>query len=184
MNSALSSLVAGLRSLLTWWVTVAPWEQGLRVRAGRHVRELGPGVYLKVPVLDRAYVQCTRLRTVNLPPITLDTSGRGHALTVVGVFEYAIADLRKLFDSLKYPEATLAARAGAALHERMREVKEGDEMPSEVAVDGFEAMGICSARVVVVSRCEVRTYRLITGESHLYCYDAFKTDDHVETPDA
>ena len=61
----LNSFMEGVRQFLKalqMWVTIAPWEQGLRVRLGRRVKLLGAGVHLRLPVLDVLYIQTVRTR--------------------------------------------------------------------------------------------------------------------------
>lgn len=44
------------------WVVVAPWEQAVRVRLGKHLSVLNAGVHLKLPFADLVYLQSVRLR--------------------------------------------------------------------------------------------------------------------------
>jgi hypothetical protein len=53
--SGVKQIIEALKGLLVWWVTVAPWERALRVRLGKRVTLLGPGVHLRIPVADRVF---------------------------------------------------------------------------------------------------------------------------------
>lgn len=178
MSGALTSILDGIRSLLTWWVTVAPWEQAIRVRGGKHVRLLRPGLYLKVPILDRIYLQCTRLRPVNLPAITVSGDRPGVAHTIVALAEYRVADLLKLYDTLKMPEATVASYAAMKIRE-IADAGRWNELERPFGLDGLEEFGLSGGRVIVVSTCRVRTLRVMMGDSALYHYGGFTTDSHI-----
>ena len=70
--SWLSSIFGFFRSFQCW-VTVAPWEAGLRVRYGTKAFLLNPGLHWRIPFLDRIFIQPVRLRTIEPPTITLTT---------------------------------------------------------------------------------------------------------------
>jgi len=102
----LSRLFGSLR----FWIVILPWQQGLRVRAGRYVRLLRAGVYLKLPVLDVVQVESVRRRTSMCPTQTLTTSD-GVTVTLGGVVGYAIGDLEQLYRTLHHAEDTIAQTA-------------------------------------------------------------------------
>jgi hypothetical protein len=72
--SVVSDYLARLLGGAAFWVVVLPWQQALRVRGGRHVRLLKPGIYLKVPILDVVQVESVRRRTSMVPIQTLSTA--------------------------------------------------------------------------------------------------------------
>ena len=49
------------------WVIVQPWETGLRVRAGKKVKNLSKGMYFRLPYFDSVYIQESRLRVSEVP---------------------------------------------------------------------------------------------------------------------
>ena len=55
------------------WVIVQKWEAGIRVRTGKHMKKLKPGVHFKIPYFDSVYVQEVRLRIVSMPTQTITT---------------------------------------------------------------------------------------------------------------
>jgi len=83
----------------TWWIAVQPWEQGLRIRMGKHEKLLKPGLHFRIPVIDKVYVQTDRLRMVNIPVQTLTTKD-AKTVTITTAFSYSICDISKLYHTL------------------------------------------------------------------------------------
>lgn len=90
-----------------FWVIIQPWENGLRIRAGKHVKIALPGIHIRIPYIDTFYVQTIRTRIFTLPVQTL-TSKDGQTVTLTGCFGYCIADMQKLYNSLYHPEGVFA----------------------------------------------------------------------------
>lgn len=163
--SWVKELFAGLRDLIVWWVTVAPWEQALRVRLGKHVQRLETGVHLRIPGIDRVYRQSIRRRTCDLSMQTLTTSD-GATVTVAGSLRYAIADIELLYQTLHHAESTLMDLAGGIVARTITQLAR-----SECTADAIEAAvrreldiqqyGLTDAELYVTSFAFVRTYRLI-----------------------
>ena len=61
----LSTIVRSLWRPFQWWVVVAQWELGLRIRLGKKTKALNPGIHFRIPFLDRIYIQSARLRTIS-----------------------------------------------------------------------------------------------------------------------
>ena len=67
------SSVFGFFKSFQLWVTVAPWEMGLRVRLGKTATVLCPGPHWRIPFLDRMFVQQVRLRSLGIGGQTVTT---------------------------------------------------------------------------------------------------------------
>lgn len=102
----------GLFRSFQFWITIAPWESGLVVRLGKHARVLTPGIHLRIPFMDRIFLQPTRLRTIVSMGQT-STTRDGKSLTINIAVSYAIADIAKLYLSVSNPEETLICNAQA-----------------------------------------------------------------------
>jgi regulator of protease activity HflC (stomatin/prohibitin superfamily) len=108
----MSGLIAGIRQLfaqVAFWVTVQPWEQALRVRAGKHLRRLAPGFHLRIPIIDVVHRQTVRRRNC------LIATHDGATLVVGASLGYAIADIEKLYQGLHDAEDTLRQMTAAAI---------------------------------------------------------------------
>ena len=102
----IKELLEYLLKIFRWWVSVLPWERGLRIRLGKNVKLLVPGFHFRFPFIDTVYIQTVRLRTVTIPPQTITTKD-GQTLTITLVVGYSIEDIEKLFNSVHQPEATI-----------------------------------------------------------------------------
>lgn len=161
----LNSIIERSLDLMKWWVTVVPWERALRVRAGKNVIELGPGIHLRIPMLDRMFTQSVRLRTVDVMAQTVSTLD-GHSLTVAGVVQFKVINLAKLYDTLHQPEDTLADMSGAFTAEYV-----SSRVKSEVTVAGLAEFvkekldlnkyGLGRGDYAVTDFAYAKTYRLL-----------------------
>lgn len=95
-----------LSKILIWWVIIMPWEKGLRTRFGKSTKLLNPGTHFRIPFFDNVYIQCIRLRVVQLPPQTISTKDN-FTLTIVMCAGYSIVDIEKLYNTLYQPESTI-----------------------------------------------------------------------------
>ena len=172
--SGLRQLLDALRNLLTWWVTVAPWEQAIRVRLGKRVSLLGAGVHLRIPIADRFYLQSVRTRVATLPAQTLVTKD-GKALTVAVTVRYRIADLLRLYETLHHAEGTIANIVLGAVGEFVV----GNDLvgchperlsPAVAKAADLSRYGLDDVGVTVQTFASVRTFRFITGDGHAWGY--------------
>lgn len=186
--SSLREILAAVRSALTWWITVAPWEQAIRVRLGKRVSLLAAGVHLRIPVADRFYLQSVRSRVATLPAQTLTTQD-GKALTVAVTVRYRIADLLKLYETLHHAEGTVANIVLGCVGEFVTGNNLSGCTPEalgrEVAARAnLAAYGLSDVAVTVMTFASVRTFRFITGEGHAWGYgDQLETSREFSTSD-
>ena len=155
-----------IAQVFAWWVMVAPWEQAIRVRAGKRVRLLGAGCHLRVPFLDVVHVQSVRLRVAHLPMQTVMTKDR-KALTVAGSLGYAIHDIKLLYETLHHGQDTLTNLATMALAEQAALLVADELTPhglSQVATEsvGFERFGLSDVKIRITDFAFLRTYRLVS----------------------
>lgn len=161
-----TALLRQIGQLLDWWVIVAPWEQALRVRGGRRVRCLPPGVHLKIPFVDTVYVQSVRLRIAALSMQTVMTADR-LPLTVAGALGYTVVDIEKLYRTLHHAHDTLTTMAMMALAESVAKKRAEDLTPESIAAAAtaaidFAQYGLGDASVRVTDFAITRTFRLIS----------------------
>lgn len=88
------------------WVIISPWEKAIRVRFGKHQKELGAGIHFKIPFFDGIYKQTIRLRILSLPMQTL-SSFDAKTVTIKVAVGYSITDIKKLYNTLHEPETTV-----------------------------------------------------------------------------
>lgn len=90
MSEAIQKLVD---FLFKFWplYTVLVWERGVRVRFGRYVKLLDPGVHFRIPFFDVITLYNTRLRVLHTEPQTITVTG-DHVLTVSATIGFRITD--------------------------------------------------------------------------------------------
>jgi hypothetical protein len=164
----LQDLFRQIGGIFRWWVIVAPWEQAVRVRLGKHVLVLNAGVHLRIPFADRVFLQSTRRRFTSVPTQTISTMD-GKAVTVSGCLGYRIDDIGRLYDTLHQPEDVLQTEAQAAVARFVAGHTLQECGPG--AVEAFVAdsldlskYGLGGTEYYVTDFVAVRTFRLISGE--------------------
>lgn len=164
----INALIQNILKIFTWWIVVTPWEQALRVRAGKYVKKVEAGIYLKIPFLDKIFKQSTRRRLSMIRPQTLTTKD-GHTITLSGALGYNILDIEKLFHTLHHPEDTVEAEVASLVAEYI--VQNNLSVCSPDAIEEYvrnsmdlHQYGLGSQEFFLSSFTRVKTYRFITGE--------------------
>ena len=169
-----SQLLQALSRPLVWWVVVATWEQGVRVRFGKSPRLLPAGLHFRIPFLDRVAVVCVRQRVVVTACRTVTTKD-GHALTLAFALRYAVRDALTLVESVAQPEGTMEALAQsiaaglvagndrAQISPELLEEKTSAELETTV-----KPWGIDGARVRVVTFAYAKVLRLLQAQDQEY----------------
>jgi hypothetical protein len=164
----ISDLLKWLCELFTWFFTVAPWEQAIRVRAGKHIKLLDAGFYVRIPFVDRVYKQSTRRRIHSSKVQTLTTLD-GHVLTCSSAVGFEIKDLYVFFNTLESPNDTIECEVAGlvtAYVSKRRSVEcligELEKYVSENL--HLEKYGLASQEYYVISLATAKAYRLITDE--------------------
>lgn len=161
-------LLSSVRSAVTWWVIIAPWERALRVRLGKVVKTLEPGVHSRIPGIDRIFIQPIRIRTSDIGVQTVTTKD-GKAVTVAGVVKYRVSDLEKLYNSLHDGAATITDMAASEIARFITNREFDNINPTDVEqyvareLD-LGSYGLGESSVNITDFAAVRTYRLMTDD--------------------
>lgn len=163
----LTTIVRGLAKPLKWWVVIAVWERGLRVRLGKNPKELLPGLHFRIPWLDRIYVQSVRHRTTTTRNINATTKD-GKSVVVSIAIHFAVADVLKVYDSLSSPETTISSIAEASVVEEVkgRSLEDCDGLAAAASAainDNDWGLGEVTVKIIGFTVC--RAYRLLQGDS-------------------
>ncbi len=155
-------------NVFTWFILIAPWEQGLRVRFGRHVRLLRAGMHIRIPFCDRVYRQSVRRRLNVVAPQTLTTRD-GVAISIAASIGYRVDDIRKLYDSLHDAADTIEAEVAAIVARFVSSVLSTQCTPGAVeehvrAHLALDQYGLAGQEFYITCFARVKTYRFITGE--------------------
>lgn len=184
--SWLTQLLSGFAKPFKWWVVVAPWERGVRVRLGKTATELTPGPHWRIPFLDRIYVQSIRLRTIYETNQTVSTADH-KVVTVSFAVQLVVADIIKLYNAVYNPEVTLATLVMGEVA-RVIAATSSTEITPVLLTERVNAMlptianwGLAELRFELVGFAFVRTYRILNTDyrigAGLYNLDK---DDHGE----
>jgi len=170
MNALVAQFGSIIKGVFQWWVLLAPWEQALRVRRGKKVAELGAGLHLRIPLLDRFFVQSTRLRITDCPIQTVTTKD-GKTITLKAQLGYRIEDLRLLYDTLHDAEGTITNIVQMEIANYVCVNNVSDLGPVEITssvrdalADRLATYGLGGVSVSITDFAVVKTYRLMTQD--------------------
>src|SRR5690349_1327847 len=101
IDKLIEFLTSVLDKILPFWI-VKQWQGAVRLRGGKYVSTLGPGLYVKWPFLDEIYVTHVVTTTLTTPAQSLTTKD-GKQIVTKGVIKYKVNDvtlyLLKIYDS-------------------------------------------------------------------------------------
>lgn len=151
------------------WVIVQPWETGIRVRNGKKIKRLSPGIYFRLPYFDSLYIQENRLRVCSMPVQTL-TSKDHKTITMNGAIGYTIKDIQKLYETLFHPETTISNITMSEVADFAFLNNIGDITPKSIekaVLDKLNAddYGLEFKYFRITNFAVVRSYRLIQDQS-------------------
>ena len=107
------------------WTIIDKWETGLRVRLGKYLTPLAPGVRVSLPFIDTILTEPKTLKTANLTDQTMRTLDRVNA-SCSGVTWYYITDIRQLWMSVDDHEEAMSNLAMTALATKLALVNFSD----------------------------------------------------------
>ena len=152
------------------WVIVQPWETGLRVRNGKKIKKLYPGLYFRLPYFDSVYIQEKRLRIISLPIQTVTTKDL-QTVTLNGAVGYAITDIKTLYQTLFHPETTITNVVMNEISKFVINNTIKDAPPEKIEnsvlgelKNGYD-YGIEFQYFKITNFAVIRTYRLIQDQS-------------------
>lgn len=164
----INTLLTVVSKLFCWLITIAPWEQGLRIRAGKHVMVLRAGVHAVIPFVDRVTRVSIRRRISTIRPVTLTTLD-GKSITLSGFLGYYVRDIQVLFNTLSNAEDTIEAEVLNYVSQYVASHTFVDCLPNliEQSVSpqiNLNQYGLGDASFTISNFAAVKTLRLITGD--------------------
>ena len=148
-----------------FWVIVAPWELGLRVRLGNRAQVLRPGPHWRIPFLDRIFVQSVRLRAISDSGQTVTTRD-GKILTLAVAVTYHIEDIEKLYNSVSSPESTLLHQIQGIIANEVSTHDASGMTPASLESLITEKLpctewGLGSVRLMITTFAFIRAFRIM-----------------------
>ena len=165
----LTQLLTAFSKPFKWWIVIAPWERGLRVRLGKTATTLIPGPHWRIPFLDRVYVQSIRLRTIMETNQTLSTKD-GKVVTLSFAVRFIINDVAKLYQSVYNPETTMGTIVMSSVAQHVGETMACDltalqiEQAVNANLDEVRGWGIGEVGFSVTGFAFTRTYRILNSD--------------------
>lgn len=164
----------GLKELFQWWITISPWEQGLRVKLGKHVTLLQPGVHLRIPLIHQTFVQPTRLRA-HFVEGQIITTADGKPISIASSMRYEVHDILKLYTKLHNAHDTITQKAQGAIASFMRErslsqitATELEKFVAESLAHELDNYGLQLYSFNVTDFAVCRTYRFLNTGLGMY----------------
>lgn len=143
--------------------------QGAAVlRFGRFNREVGPGIYWKIPVIEDVMFVETCITTIRLPPQTVTTKD-GKSVVVSVIAKYQVTDLEPYVTKIWDQHDVLADCTMGAVRKSVTEMdwlalvtEPPEKRITEIARRETEQFGFKILRVTFIDLGNVRSIRLIT----------------------
>jgi hypothetical protein len=151
------------RILDSWkfWVVIAPWELGVRIRMGKNATSLRPGPHFRIPFIDAITLVNTRLRIDGTPPVTVSGSAANATRYISATVGFRISDPLKAMLKFGAPGPVVVSKTQGEIAVTRDESKVTQALKAYFDADS----GISIEFVKFVEDVEVRTYRLINGNS-------------------
>lgn len=167
-----------LGKVFGWWFYVMPWEQAVRVRAGKHMRLHEAGVYFKVPFLDTIWTQNVRRRASNIECQTLSTRDR-KTVTISGSIAFRVRDVMRLQTSVHQAEFTIKQEVAGAAARYVISHELAECTPemllkaiNDSARPALEEIGLADVEFMLIDYITTeRTYRLVQAGIGWQHYD-------------
>lgn len=144
-----------------FWIVIAPWEIGVRVRLGKRAAAVTPGLHLRIPLIDVITLVNTRLRIDGTPPVTVQGNAPHCTRYITATVGYRVCDPMKAMMKFGLPYAAVVSKAQVEIASACDEEKALKAMQAYFDADS----GIAVDFIKFVEDVEVRTYRLINASA-------------------
>lgn len=162
--------IANFFQQFQFWFTVEPWDQCLRVRFGKHLKRMSPGIHLKIPYFDVLYKQHSRYRTAMCPTQTMTTKD-GKTVVCSFALGYSLGDIEKFYQTLTSADSTLTQLVSAYVADEIADTNSADlkavgisQLLSIVVADKFEKYGLKDITVSLQDFAFIKAFRLINDQ--------------------
>lgn len=178
----LQTILERFAEAFKWWFVLQPWEQALRVRAGRWITKFEGGVHFRIPYLDYIFRQNCRLRITDIPQQTI-TNLSDETFTIAGALRYRVEDVTPLYTHLHMAENTLAQTVQSRVADYVASACGEECAPHTIQAvvneeirDRFEKYGLAEVKYLLTDYARVRTYRIIMGDMSRWQPNELQTD--------
>lgn len=179
-------ILSKLGQLFNWIYTIQPWEQALRVRAGKHVKKIPPGIHLRIPFVDAVFMQSVRFRACSIDSQTLTTRDSS-TITLAGSMRYRIDAIEKMYLMVYNVADTVKQEIQGAVTQYVITHDACDCTPEKMhayvsSTLDFSKYGFADVEFFLTNFAKVKTYRLINGNLEQYYSDYVDMSTRVGGP--
>ena len=130
MFDKIISLIQQFFHVLVPFYTIDEWERAIILRNGKYHRTVGPGLYMKIPVIEMVWKHTVITQSIDIPPQSVTTSD-GKNVVVKGIIRFSIYDIRIFLTTITEPKDVLMDTTGGMI----RDIIEQTEWDNLVNVD-------------------------------------------------
>lgn len=170
VTSWIATIFEGAIRPFKWWGLIAPWESGLRVRLGKTSKIINPGLYFRIPFLDRVFIQSTRLKTLCTSGINALTKDGKNVIVSIAI-SFTIKNIKDVYNNLSSPDNTISAIVSNEVNKYIVASSAVDitfEKLESIVSDKLNGLlslwGLGNASIKVTSFTIAKVYRLISNE--------------------
>lgn len=169
---SIKELIDYVLNVFKFWIIIEPWELAVRTRFGRNKKLLSAGIHFRIPFMDGFYVQCVRLRVINLPMQNLTTKDL-KTITVNGSAGYEITNIETLYSTMYEPESTISNMVMGTIADYIYSKNVAEIVPEDVESQVIKKLdlskyGLSVSYFKMINFAVVRTFRLIQDQSIVY----------------
>jgi hypothetical protein len=176
----LQQLVSNFTGVFKWWFILQPWQQALRVRAGRWIVKFEGGIHFRIPYFDMLFIQSTRWRVSDMGEQTI-TTPPGRTVSLTGALGYRIEDISPLYMKLHQAEDSIRIRVQGLVTNYLADDVEGKLQARDVIayvnkVLDLSEYGLVDVEFRLLDFAVVKTYRFITESLGTHTSHSLQTD--------
>lgn len=177
----LGQLFNKIGQMFNWVFVVVPWQQAIRVRMGKKITVLMPGIHFQIPFIDRVYIQNIRERVAATTSQALTTKD-GVTITLCAALRFEIVDIRPMYTQLHQASQTICQIVEGHFSEYIITHDVKDCTPQKVLSyvrkeSDLSRYGLNLTDLFLTDFVRVKTYRLIQGGLDRYVSAALNTDE-------
>ena len=169
-----------LGQMFNWVFVIVPWQQAIRIRMGKTITVLDPGILFQVPFIDRVYIQNMRERVAATTSQALTTRD-GVTITLCAALRFEIVDIRPMYTRLHQASETICQIVEGEFSKYIIMNDAKDCTPDKVLAHvlgrvDLSKFGLKLNDLFLTDFVKVKTYRLIQGGLDRYTSASIQTD--------
>jgi len=168
MFDKLIDIILNFWNNITFWYICDQWEEGVLLRAGRYCKTFGPGIWLKIPLLDAVWKTCVITQSMDLPPQSLTTAD-GKNIVVKGIVRFNVIDAKTFLINISHPNDVLKDTTCGMIRDIIENTDWNDlydvdiQLTKEVG-DFVSQWGIGIEKVTLTNLQEANSIRIIQDD--------------------